>query len=472
MKLVRDFLRAVSGGPGRGWLLIFLLGNALINLDYGTNPESRFATLCAMVEDHSFRIDHYQDLTIDWARTPDGHYYSNKAPGPMLLAFPAFWLIDKIITAGKADRAARDEARLAYRWLSLKLLSLLFQALPFTVLVVIALSWLKACGVSREALHLSCVAMLFGNTAALFMNTYFGHAVAAMCVFALCLCLIKRWYVWSGLVYGLALLADYSSAVLLPGFLVAVILQEPPKKWFESVAKISAGGVFPGVLWVLYHVSCFGGPFTLPSQYQNPMFVDTTRNQILGIFNLAPEPTNLAQLLFGFRRGTLWSQPWVLIVLAVCLARRTLLATVSDGRWAASLPLLRFLVPGFILLLWMNASFDKWHGGATPGPRYMCSVFPAFGLLAGLFYDGLSLGMRRLTIGAVALSVVFWVVAYSTTILVPENQTMWGYTLGMLMNPPSYGSMVRFTGLALAFQWRLFAMWSGANTKTIAPGST
>lgn len=471
MKLVRDFLRAVSDGPGRGWLLIFLLGNALINLDYGTNPESRFATLCAMVEDHSFRIDHYQDLTIDWARTPDGHYYSNKAPGPMLLAFPAFWLIDKIITAGKADRAARDEARLAYRWLSLKLLSLLFQALPFTVLVVIALSWLEACGVSRAALHLSCVAMLFGNTAALFMNTYFGHAMAATCVLALCLFLIKRWYLWSGLAYGLALLADYSSALLLPGFLAAAMLQAPAKKRLESLARIAAGGLFPGVLWVIYHVSCFGGPLTLPSQYQNPMFVDSARNQIFGIFNLVPQATSLAQLLFGFRRGILWSQPWLLIALAACLFRRTLLARLSDSNRETALRLLGFLLPGLVLLLWMNASFGEWHGGSTPGPRYLCSVFPAFGLLAGLLYGGLSAGMRRLSIGAVAASAAFWVMAYSTHILVPANATMWGFTLSVLVNETSYSSLVRFAGLSLAFQWQLFRLWGGTRAKAAAQGS-
>src|SRR6266513_2608200 len=230
MKPVHGILQALFASPYRGWVLIFLLSNAVIDLDYGTNPESRFATLCAMVEDHSFRIDHYKERTIDWACTPDGHYYSNKAPGPMLLAYPAFWLFDKIITSGKADRAARDAARIEHRRVSLRVLSFLFQTLPFAILASVGLSWLEAAGgAPKAAVHLSAVAMLFGNTASLFMNTYFGHAMAAACVLALCLALRKRWYVWSGLACGLALLSDYSSALLLPGLVLVTILQSPPK---------------------------------------------------------------------------------------------------------------------------------------------------------------------------------------------------------------------------------------------------
>lgn len=465
MKAVFNVFRAWSASPCRGWILIFLLANALIDLDYGTNPESRFATLAAMVEDHSFRIDHYKDLTIDWARTPDGHYYSNKAPGPMLLAYPAFWVIDRIMTAGKTDRAARDEARLAHRRLTLRLLSFLFQTLPFAVVVLVGLSWLEGGGASRAALHLSCVAMLFGNTAALFMSTYFGHAMAATCVLALCLLLIKRWYAWSGLAYGLALLADYGSTVLLPGFLAVVLLQEPAKKWWGSFTRIAAGSLLPGILWVIYHVSCFGGPLVLPSRYQNPMFVDAARNHILGIFNLFPDPTAVAQLLFGFRRGILWSQPWLLVILAACLWPRMLRAGLSGANREAVLVLRRFLLPGLFLLLWMNASFGEWQGGSTPGPRYLCSVFPAFGLLAGVLYDAFPGWLRRLMLGTTAVSAAFWIVAYSTHILVPVNETMWGFTLGVLLNETSYSSLVRFAGLCLAFQWPLFRTWGGIHAK-------
>jgi hypothetical protein len=454
----RDILRAAIESPCRGWILIFLLSNTLIFFPDSTNPKSRLATLCAMVEDESFSIDHYQDWTIDWAQTPDGHYYSNKAPGPMLLSYPVFWAVDKMLTFNEPDRAARDRVREARSWVTLKLLSVLFQVLPFTIVVVLALAWLEEHGAPPVALHLSCAAMLFGNTASLFMNTYFGHAMAATWVLVLCLGLLRRRYVWSGLAYGLALLSDYSSAVLFPGFLAAVLLQEPRKNWLRCASQIALGGIFPGILWTFYHTACFGGPFTLPSRYQNPAFVNNPQCEILGLFNPVPHVTVLAQLLFGFRRGILWSQPWVLLVLAAFLFRRFLLPRLSKEAWSQCLSLWRFLLPGLALLLWMNASFDEWYAGYTPGPRYVCSVFPAIGLLAGMSYASLPSQANRLLEIAVGFAVVFWIAVYSTTLLVPSEGTMWGFTLARLTSYPSYRTLARVSILLAAFQWQFITV--------------
>jgi hypothetical protein len=468
MEAIIHRLRPFGAQPYARWIAIFLAGAALIHPDYGTNPESRFAALCALVEDHSFRIDHYRNLTIDWARTPDGHYYSNKAPGPVVLACPVFWLTDAFWTAGEADRPARDQARLAHRSLSLALLSLLFQALPFAILAALALGWLQACGASPTALHLACVAMLFGNTASLFMNTYFGHGMAAVCVLGLCLCLVKGWYLWGGLGYGLALLADYGSALLLPGFLAAALFREPWGHRAETFWKIALGGLLPGAVWVAYHNSCFGGPFTLPGTYQNPIFVDTDRNEFLGLFSLAPRPAVAAQLLVGFQRGMLWSQPWLLILVVSCIGWRTIGPRLSDCTREAARRMLIFLLPGLFLLLWMNASFGEWQGGSTPGPRYLCSVFPAFGLLAGLLYDHLSLTARRLLIGGVVFSVAFWILAFSTQILVPAGQTMWGFTLRMLAEGEPPGRIIRFVALLVVFEWQLYRLLPPRVVQTVS----
>jgi hypothetical protein len=453
-----DNLQAFIKSPCRGWILIFFLSNALVSFPVSTNPRSRLATLCAMVEDNSFRIDHYQDWTIDWAQTPDGHYYSNKAPGPMLLGYPVFWAIDKWLTFNEPDRATRDGVREARSSLTLKLLSLLFQVLPFTIVVVLTLVWLEKHGASPTVLHLSCAAMFFGNTASLFMNTYFGHAMAATWVLALCLALLRRRYVWSGLAYGVALLCDYSSVVLFPGFLATVFLQESRKNWLRCVWQIALGGIVPGLLWAFYHTASFGGPLTLPSRYQNPQFVDHAQCEILGLFNFAPNEGVLAQLLFGLRRGIMWSQPWILLVLAAMLFRRFLLPRLSKEAWSLCLPLWRFLLPGFVLLLWMNASFGQWDAGWSPGPRYICSVFPAMGVLAGLCYGGLSPQAGRLLEIAVGFAVAFWIMVYSTNALVPPEETMWGFTLHGLVSDPSHKPLMRLSILLAAFEWQFITV--------------
>ena len=463
---VKEIITSFRHSPCRGWLAIFLVANLFINLPNNTNPRSRLATLCAMVEDHSFCIDNYKDLTIDWARTPDGHYYSNKAPGPMLLGYPVFWVVDKALTGHHPDRAARDRLRLEYSWLTFKLLSMLLQVLPFFVLVLMSLRWLEDRGVSRAALHVSCVAMLFGNTATLFMNTYFGHAMAANAVLALVLCLLSRQYTGSGLAFGLALLADYGSAALLPGFALAVALREPVKGWLGCGGRIALGALLPAILWTFYHLTCFAGPFTLPSRYQNPLFVDTARYTILGIFSLSPDPMVAAKLLVGFRRGILWSQPWLLVVLAGLLLWRHSLKSMVASTWTACRPLLLFLLPGFMLLLWMNASFGEWHAGSSPGPRYMCSVFPACGLLAGALYDGLSLFWRRWMVATVAFSALYWITIYSTNHMVPDI-SLWSHTLGLLFNEPTVGSMCRVIVLVIVFEWQFLRTWRECHSTSV-----
>lgn len=411
-----------------------------------------------MVEDHSFCIDNYKDLTVDWARTPDGHYYSNKAPGPMLLAFPLFLAFDKVLNHDVQERSVRDKNRRDYNWLVFNTLSLLFQALPYLVLVAIALKWAATLGVSPAGLHVSCVSMLFGNTAALFMNTYFGHAIAANCVLALCLCLIYRRYAPSGLAYGLALLADYGSAVLLPGFLLATFVREPITKWKSCASRIAIGAFVPAVLWISYHVLCFGGPFTLPSRYQNPVFVDKVNCDIIGIFNLMPDPIVAFKLLFGFRRGMLWSQPWVLVILAGLILHPLKLKLFSFATSSSSQSLLLFAIPGFLLLLWMNAAFHEWHGGCTPGPRYMCAIFPVYGLLCGMLYNNCSKIWHLCIITTLLLSVVYWICIYSTNHMVPDI-SLWSHPVNILANDPSSNVIMRVIVIIILVELNGITAW-------------
>lgn len=123
--------------------------------------------------------------------------------------------------------------------------------------------------------------MLFGSTASLFMSSFFGHCMAAACVLALCLALVKRRYAWAGLAFGLALLSDYSSALLLPGLLTVALVRERRGHWARTLGQIAAGGVVPGVFWVAYHGACFGGPFTSFTRFAScafPLFIG------LGVF--------------------------------------------------------------------------------------------------------------------------------------------------------------------------------------------
>ncbi len=127
------FFARVAANPAGDWVLLFLAIQCAVNLEGFTNTHSRWATLAAMTEDHSFRIDQYHQHTIDWAQTPDRHFYSNKAPGPALLGYPLFLLMDKISTRGAKNREERDQRRVEDRNVVL-LVSLVVPILLFILL--------------------------------------------------------------------------------------------------------------------------------------------------------------------------------------------------------------------------------------------------------------------------------------------------------------------------------------------------
>src|SRR5260370_38996366 len=75
------------------WKLASLLGLAIfLSFIYfyeggGWNQNSRFDLLRAIVERHTLQIDAYHENTQDKAHF-QGHYYSDKAPGLVVLAVP------------------------------------------------------------------------------------------------------------------------------------------------------------------------------------------------------------------------------------------------------------------------------------------------------------------------------------------------------------------------------------------------
>ena len=74
-------------------LILALSSTAKIQLS--ENVLSRAAAMLAITENHRLELGPWKSLTVDWARTPEGSYFSNKAPGPILLGAVFFILCIK-----------------------------------------------------------------------------------------------------------------------------------------------------------------------------------------------------------------------------------------------------------------------------------------------------------------------------------------------------------------------------------------
>ncbi len=403
------------------WILLCLFLNIKYYQDGDINALSRYATMRAMSMEGTFQIDKVK-WSMDWSQAEDGHYYSNKAPGPMLAGYPVFWLIDhiKLLVDDNFKKDYWRKETLGYE--HKVLIPLLFQIVPMCLLVFFLAMYLQSTGVKPVAITFMTVAILFGNTASLLMTTWFGHGFAACLVLGLFLAIFYQKWMLSGLLLGFAILSDYSVGLFTPGLIIYLLYTDQLKN--QVVGKIIIGGLLPGILWLWYHWTNFGGPLSLPNMYQNPKFGG---DSIARQFHLIPIPYFMLVLLFGDERGLLFTQPWVLFIVAVSIWY------LFQNRLDKVLkPLFIAVLISFMLLLIMNAAFTGWHGGSTPGPRYLSVILPVFGILTAMVYDKLSPMSRHLMWISLAISVVFGGLVYGTTILAYEYYTIWTWLLDYL----------------------------------------
>lgn len=430
------------------WFAFALFVQLFFAMPVGTNPASRWVALCALSEDATFQIDAYQDQTIDWSRGPDGHYYSNKAPGPLLLGYPVFKALDLWQTRGVSDRAARDRIRYEMRGPNLRILSFLFQVVPFLLLAFLWWRKWREWGVSERAREMGLIALLMGTTATVFLNSYFGHGMTAIFLLALAYALVSASAFWAAFFFGMALLCEYSVALLLLPLLVfwarSFLHSSAKVRW---LAVFLGGALVPGVLWCGYHFCCFGGIFRIANQFQNPLFVDFAPGKTLfwGILSL-PDPHIAWRLFFGPDRGLFWTQPWVVALVVLWVSGPP--PFKGPGRWESVAGLV-----AFTLFFILNAAFNGWHGGSTPGPRYLAPILPLLAFALVFTWDQSTALARGFLSGSLLVSVGYQILFLSTYGLPPQEDPIWQFYWKAL-----WGDQGGTTALRLALGWPIAGM--------------
>ncbi len=423
----------IRTNPVLPWAALFLAVNLFVTQYGAVNALSRFAELRAITERHTLRIDAYGDWTIDWARAPDGHLYSNKAPGPVLLGLPMFALTDLFVLPFAPKDSLQRAPEPTY-WQHL-LLMLWLQLIPAMGLVLYASRRLLERGADPAAVHFFALAALFGNTAAAYMNSNFGHGVASLLFLGAALAWWDQRYAWTGLLLGASLLSDYGVAFALPFFILATAWRE--RRW-RALVEIGVGATPPALVWIWYHVTCFGSPFRTANQFTNPTQIETLpgRANLWGEYSPFPSPSVVGDLLFGSSRGLLVTQPWMFGVLALPFLRRrerglALLAVGSLGG-----------------LLWMNGGFGGWHGGWCIGPRYLSVVFLAMAFALAASWGSTPRWLRTLMWAGLAVALGFRFISYPFSNLAPVTP-LWPYFTDNLLNPEHRGTKVLRLALAV-----------------------
>ncbi len=379
---------------------VVFISNAYFYEGGGWNQNSRFDLVRAIVERETLQIDAFQNNTEDKA-IANGHYYSDKAPGLAFLAVPIAVAAEPLLQAAGIDPdSARGLGDLAY------CLTVFAVGLPMAA-ACSCLFWIALqLGGSVNASAFASVALGLATPMWAYSTLFWGHALAGAClVFAFaCALRLRRdvsrpgdvfWGLALGLTAGWATVTEYPSA---PASAVVAILalilvwKDGPRRRWRVALSISVGALVCVAVLMAYQYAAFGSVFHPSYTYYAPGAFSWMTRGYLGL--TYPRIDVALKLLFGCRRGLLFSGPVVLAAPYGLWLLWKQPATHIPAMAAASVATYYFL---------FHASFFSWPAGWSYGPRYMSPGLPL--LCVGLppLWDHVR-GAWRIAVGAMAVA--------------------------------------------------------------------
>jgi hypothetical protein len=354
------------------------------------SPVSRFDLTRAIVEQRTLSIDAFADNTGDRAYY-DGHWYSDKAPLPALLAIPAYQayhIMDHARGKAPAYEARGTPERPAARLTvnrsfqrGLYVSSLSTVAASGVALGLVLFELLRRRTSTANALWGSAVTLL-ATCIFPYATGFYGHVMAGAFLAGAALLLDPLYEdvenqppswgraVGAGACLTAAVGCEYLATVPALALALVLLAHHPRRTWARWVLGLALGALGPATVIGAYHFACFGAPWrTGYSFITNARFAAGHANGFLGI--RWPKIEALGGLSFGRFRGLFYVAPVTLLMLVGLLAR-------VQQRDAAA----RAGALAFCALLFVNASYYMWWGGAAAGPRHLVPVlgFLALGL--------------------------------------------------------------------------------------------
>ncbi len=443
---------------------------------------SRLALVRAIVEERTVRIDRFVHTTGDYALI-DGHAYSDKAPGPALLAVPAYAAIRALTHAAPVqialERVANGNALAATARpdgaglgvdrvtlaLSHYLLTLLVIALP-VALGLVAFDWLLRRWFRPGPALLGTLGVGIATPLAPYAANFYSHAlVAALLVGAWAL--IERAHespvgqTWrlmtTGALLGLAVISEYP-ATLIAAILGLYVLWRLGRR---AAGWIAIGALPPLALLIGYDLLAFGTP--LPIGYAHSALWQEHHHT--GFMSLTyPRLAAMWGLLGGAYRGLFSRAPWLVLALpGAALWWRS-------GQTRAPLA----VAMAAAVSLWLLYSASRmWWGGFGAGPRYLVPAIPFAAIPAVWLVDRVwqRAAWRRLSVALVIISAgLVWAEALAGQQFPPD--TLANPWLQWTLPAWSHGDVARNLGMALGLPgaWSLLPLMLGIAILLIVVG--
>ncbi len=315
-----------------------------------------------------------------------GHFHPNKPPGTSFLALPAYWVIFHV-----------------ERWLGLDPDHWWTMTMNAWLTTVCSVGLISALGcvlffrVAREfaggatlPAALATLAFAFGTTFFPFATILFDHALTASLLVA-AFYFIRRGsaqnrrspLVAAGCFAGLAAITNYVAAIcviFLGLYLLLARRRDGDQEFgapnatplrssratlnFRASLWYGAGVLGPFLLICWYGWVCFGSPFKLNTDFQNPLFKDP--GGALGMF-MTPNLHVGTLISISPFRGVFFLAP--VLIMGVY----GIVVWLREKRFVAEARLCLAIFAFFFLV---NMSFNGYHGGFSAGPRYLIPGLP------------------------------------------------------------------------------------------------
>jgi len=388
------------------------------------NEVPRILLTREIVEHGTFRLDAAAgDLgsTFDVATTPDGHQYSNKAPGPSFLAIPAYLALRVVV-----GRPTLRQMTWAFRVTCATLPMLLF------------LWWfrreLPRFADDERARRAAFLAFALGSMALPYGLLFYSHAPAMACAGGAFLAALSARPLLAGLLAGAAVVFDYQSVLAAAVVGVYVGWRRP-----RDLVRFALGGAAPAALLLYYHWAAFGSPLRTGYAFA----VDPAQKRgFLGV--VGPNWKALGQALVAPDNGLLYLAPWTLLAIPGVVAGRRRAET-----WVC-------VAVAVLYVLFIGSTVPEFgRGGWSVGPRYIAAAVPFLAWLAARGLDALEpRPVARAAGHALILVGVFVHVVAATTYPhwpITLHNPLFSLSLRALgegLAPHSLGTLVGLRGIA------------------------
>jgi hypothetical protein len=408
-------------------------------LQPGVNENARLSQAVNLATRGDLSSSGFAGCTHDTTVGLDGRSYSNKLPGPSLVGAGVIYLWhlwSPVEVASEPCAAApfqiiRESLRL--------LLVAIINLAPMMVGCGMLLKALEKEKVSRGGQIIFASIFLFGNTAAATSSILMGHAAAGGLFAMLLGSIIQGRAVASGFLGGMLCLFDPAGFFIFPSIL-GFFLSEGSTLRVKSLLDISKGASVP--LFVLggYNLLIFGVPWRSIITDNATMFRQP--GLLFGLFSTLPSPAVLDALLFGWQRGLLISNPWTLSLVFFLFPSIMGRIRVRCSSLCRPAILCGVLI---VILVLLNSAFNGWHGGLSPGPRYISLVLPASAIIPTLVFEYGFPPFRVIVLTTTAMAIFLNILLFQVGVLVPFVN-LWDYGLS---HATALGTLVRILGIVL-----------------------